>query len=350
VFLANVRNPSMIFFGLAFPIIFIGIFGLIGQGDAQFEVALRQDSLRQSPISQALNEIEAIEITDNRTEEEIDEALLKGQLPAAITIREVTLSGLPNYYEVLLETSGADQQNAATVRSIIDNLVQSANNPPSQEGFKTVDLQIKEVQGRKYSQIDFILPGQLSFALLSTGVFGTAFSFITLRKTLVLKRMFATPSPRWIILGSKILSSLIVSLIQAVVIIAVGYFFFNFTLVNGWQTFGEMVLLSVFGLLVFLGFGLLVASLANSEDSASPVANLITLPQFILSGAFFPTELFPEFLQPFANALPMSFLNAAMRTVAFEGGGLITVWQPIAWLVVWALVVYIPTIKLFRWE
>jgi ABC-2 type transport system permease protein len=348
-FVAYIRDPSAAFFGFAFPIIFIAIFGLIGQGQTTFEVALREGSTKDSPVYQALNDLEAVGLNDDMTEAEIDEALNKGELPAAITIQELETE-TRGQFEVILETSGADPQNAGTVGSIIGNVINSINNPPSQTGSEVVKLETQEVAGRKYTPTDFILPGQLSFALLSTGVFGVAFTLIGLRKTLVLKRMFATPAPKWVILGSKILSSMVVSIIQALVIIGVGYFFFEFTLVNGWITLLEMVLLSVFGLFVFLGFGLLVASLARTEEGASPIANIITLPQFIMSGAFFPTDLFPEFLQPFANALPMSFLNEAMRTVSFEGGGLLSVWQPIAWLLVWGVVVYAATIKLFKWE
>lgn len=347
-FIAYMRDPSAAFFGFVFPIIFIGIFGLIGQGGATFEVAVREGTSMDSPVYQALSELEAIELVTDKSAEEIDEDLNRGDLPAAILIEE--LPGGSSQYRVNLETSAADPENAGAVSSIISNVINSINNPPEQSDPQLVQLQIQEVEGRRYTSTDFILPGQLSFALLSTGVFGVAFTLISLRKTLVLKRMFATPAPKWVILGGKILGSMIVSAIQAITIIAVGYFFFEFTLVNGWITFLEMLLLSVFGLFVFLGFGLLVASLAKTEEGASPIANIITLPQFILSGAFFPTDLFPEFLQPFANALPMTFLNDAMRTVSFEGGGLIAVRPQILWLSVWAVVVYAITIPLFKWE
>jgi len=348
VFLSNIRTPEILFFGLAFPIIFISIFGSLGGGEASFEVAMRPDSLTDSPIAEVLNNFEAIKITQDRTNEQIDEDLRLGRLAAAITIIDSPDPG--SLQTVKLETSLATPQNSSSITTIIKTMVDSINHPPEQTEFQVINLQTIEVEGRKYSQIDFILPGQLSFALLSVGVSGTAFSFITLRKTLVLKRMFATPSPRWVILGSKILSTMVMSVMQAVLIISVGYFFFEFTLVNGWQTFGEMLLLSVLGLLVFLGLGLMVASLSKTEDSASPIANIITLPQFILSGAFFPIDFFPEYLKMIANILPMTFLNNAMRAVAFEGVGLSGITSEIGWLLVWAVAVYAVTVKMFKWE
>ena len=61
------------------------------------------------------------------------------------------------------------------------------------------NVQIRVQQVRAYKSIDFILPGQLGFSLLAGSVFGTAFVFFNLRQTLVLKRFFATPVRKEII-------------------------------------------------------------------------------------------------------------------------------------------------------
>ena len=86
---------------------------------------------------------------------------------------------------------------------------------------------------REYKTIDFILPGQLGFSLLASGVFGVAFMFFNLRNTLVLKRFFATPiSKTYIVLG-EMLSRVIFQMLTAIVIILAGLFAFGFTLVHG---------------------------------------------------------------------------------------------------------------------
>src|SRR5205085_8373202 len=108
----------------------------------------------------------------------------------------------------------------------------------------------KDIEGRAYKTIDFILPGQLGFSLLSAGVFGVAFMFFSLRNTLVLKRFFATPIKRTFIVLGEGFSRVLFSMITAVVIIAFGRLFFGFTLVHGFETFLEMLVLSFIGLLV----------------------------------------------------------------------------------------------------
>jgi ABC-2 type transport system permease protein len=146
------------------------------------------------------------------------------------------------------------------------------------------------------------------------------------------------------------LSRVLFSLITAVVIILFGRLFFGFTLVHGFETFLEMLVLSFIGLLVFMGFGFIVSGLAKNDSTIPPFANLITLPQFLLGGTFFSVEAFPKWLQPISKALPLTYLNTAMRKVAFEGLHLWDVRTEIGVLLLWGVVVYAIAIKVFRWE
>jgi ABC-2 type transport system permease protein len=140
------------------------------------------------------------------------------------------------------------------------------------------------------------------------------------------------------------------AVLQTTVIILIGHFVFEFTLVNGLLTYLSMLTLAVFGLIVFMGFGFVIASLAKDENAASPIANLVTLPQMFLSGAFFSIEAFPAVIQPIAHILPMTFLNEAMRKVAFEGSTLLDVGPQLLGLTIWGIIVYVVAIKFFRWE
>src|SRR5690606_7057427 len=101
-----------------------------------------------------------------------------------------------------------------------------------------------------------------------------------------------------------------------------GYFVFDYTLVNGFVTFIEMILLCALGILVFMGFGFIISGLAKSQSTIPPLSNLVTLPQFLLAGTFFPIDVFPGWLQPFCRILPLTYLNDALRKVAFDNAGL----------------------------
>ena len=174
--------------------------------------------------------------------------------------------------------------------------------------------------------------------------------FFNLRNTLVLKRFFATPISRTYIILGEMLSRVLFQLLTAIVIILVGRFFFGFTLIHGFETFVDMLVLSFFGLVVFMGFGFIVSGLAKSDNTIPPLANLITLPQFLIGGTFFSVSVFPVWLQWIAKIMPLTHLNTALREVAFEGKGLWDVRLEIGILLLWGIVTYAVAVKVFKWE
>ncbi|MNY61521.1 ABC-2 type transporter [compost metagenome] len=111
-----------------------------------------------------------------------------------------------------------------------------------------------------------------------------------------------------------------------------------------------MLLLSIMGLIVFMGFGFVVSGVAKSESTIPPISNIITLPQFLLSGTFFSIDAFPSWLQPISRALPLTYLNDAMRKVAFEGAGLWDVKHQILIMTIWGIGIYAVAVKVFKWE
>lgn len=145
-------------------------------------------------------------------------------------------------------------------------------------------------------------------------------------------------------------SRVIFQMLTAIVIILVGYYFFDFTLIHGFETFIEMLVLSFIGLIVFMGFGFIVSGLAKNDSTIPPFANLITLPQFLIGGTFFSIDVFPKWLQPISKALPLTHLNTALRQVAFEGQNLWDVKMEIGILLLWGIAVYAVAVKVFKWE
>lgn len=99
-----------------------------------------------------------------------------------------------------------------------------------------------------------------------------------------------------------------------------------------------------------MGFGFVVSGIAKSESTIPPISNIITLPQFLLAGTFFSTDAFPSWLQVISKVLPLTYLNDAMRKVAFEGAGLWDVKQQILVLVIWGIGIYAVAVKVFKWE
>ncbi len=343
-----VRSPSAVIFTLAFPLIFILVFGFIGNGGIRVEVGLAPGSDTINPVYHQLEQVTLVNLVKEKDENQLNKFLEKGQIDAVLNIRKNT-EKFPAFI-VELQTTEASPEKGNIFKSVLQNILVQANMLAINEPPRVAILQESKVRGREYKTIDFILPGQLGFSLLSTGVFGTAFVFLSLRVTLVIKRFFATPINRSSIVIGEALSRLIFALAGAVFIILIGHYAFDFTLVNGIRTVVDMLVLSTLGLLVFMGFGFTVSGIARNESSVPPIANIITLPQFLLSGTFFTIDAFPAWLQPISKALPLTYLNDALRMVAFEGATLFDCWPQIGVLLIWAVIVYAVAVKVFKWE
>jgi ABC-2 type transport system permease protein len=236
------------------------------------------------------------------------------------------------------------------LKNILADVVSQMDPDVQRKKAELVAVEVREAKVRDYKTIDFILPGQLSFSLLASAVFGTAFVFFNLRQTLVLKRFFATPVRKEIIVISEGIARMLFQLLSVIVIIGVGYYVFGFTLYNGWVTFLNIFLMSAISVLIFMGFGFIVSGLAKSDASIPIFSNLIVMPQMLLSGTFFSIDNFPRWMQPFCRALPLSYLNDALRKISFDGANLWIIKMDIAALLVWGIIIYAAAIKTFKWE
>ena len=348
------RSPSAVIFGFAFPLIFILVFGFIGDngGRQTFKVAIDENADTTNELYKALVNTDAVSIIRYHDKDSLNDDMQRGRLAGIINIQK-NISGNPPYNFTLKSTNSSNDkwpQFKTLVESVINQL--SNNIYRDRPAYASFDFNYKRdiSEIRQYKTIDFILPGQLGFSLLASGVFGVAFMFFNLRNTLVLKRFFATPINKTYIVLGEMLSRVLFQLLTAIVIILLGHYLFGFTLVHGFETFFDMMVLSFIGLIVFMGFGFIVSGLAKNDSTIPPFANLITLPQFLIGGTFFSVSVFPVWLQWIAKVMPLTHLNTALREVAFEGKSLWNVRLEIGILLLWGIVVYAIAVKVFKWE
>jgi len=354
-FRAIFRSPSAVVFSFAFPLIFILVFGFIGGGNRgpTYRIAIDRGSDTTNALYDSLAASSSVRIMRYANDAELEKDLVKGRLAGVVKIEKNSLGSAQPPYLIHFRSTTASADRFPQFLSLLDNITNRVSNAVMGNRPVYAQLEMKEgdIQSvREYKTIDFILPGQLGFSLLSAGVFGVAFVFFNLRQTLVLKRFFATPIRRSYILLGEGISRVMFQLITAITILLIGHFAFNFTLVHGWVTFVELLVLSLIGLIVFMGCGFVVSGVAKNESTIPPLANLFTLPQFLLAGTFFSIDNFPKWLQPICRVLPLTHLNDAMRNVAFEGAHLNDCWKQIGILALWGVAIYALAVKVFRWE
>jgi ABC-2 type transport system permease protein len=348
---AILRSPSAVIFSLGFPLIFILVFGFIGRGGVSVTVGLQNPADSANGIVKGLLSSGIVHLATGKDTALMYRDLSKGRIAAVLSVDSAKTPMGFTQYKIKMQSSSAASDNYPVLKMALAQTIQRIEAQRIPDQFKLISLEeLPELPGREYKMIDFILPGMLGFSLLSAAVFGVAFVFYNLRQTLVLKRFYATPIDRKNIVFGEALSRLLFQLCTAVVIISVGYLVFHFTLVRGFETFLEMLVLSLVGLIVFMGFGFIISSVARNESSIPPFANLFTLPQFLLGGTFFSTQAFPVWLQKICEGLPLKQLNDALRNVAFEGAHLTDCGKQLGILLIWGIVIYAVAIRTFKWE
>lgn len=343
------RSPSAIVFGVAFPLIFILVFGFLGGGRSfSIRVAKAPGSDSTSAMYQALRHLPVLKWTEGDTAT-IAKKLKEGEIAATIDVQTAPEGSVPKY-RVVLNAASSEMDKVQQLQSILKEVIQRQDPEIIRRAQALAAVDVKVAEVREFKTIDFILPGQLGFSLLAGSVFGTAFVFFNLRQTLVLKRFFATPVRREIIVLSEGIARMIFQLITSVVIIGIGHYAFDYTLIHGFATFAALLALSALGIMVFMGFGFIISGIAKSESTIPPLSNMITLPQFLLAGTFFSIDNFPKWLQPISRALPLTYLNDAMRRVAFDGVGFWEIKWDVLILLGWGILAYFVAGRVFKWE
>ncbi len=322
----------------------------MSNGGYKVDIVFDRNSDTLNYIYQSLKNVPVVNVLRFEDSTKQQEEFNKGKIAAILNIQLLNEKQAP-YYTIDFKTCNAAGNDVNVARQILNSVLDTLNKSqfPNNQQIAVVSTP-KAVEGREYKYLDFFLPGMLGFSMLSAGIFGTAFVFFTLRQTLVLKRFFATPVKRIHIIFSEGIARLLLQLMSSSIIILVGHFAFGFTLVEGILTFVQMLCLCCIGLVLFLGMGFVISSLARNEAMIPPLANMITMPQLLLSGVFLSTTNFPSWLQPICKALPLTQLNNAMRAVAFEGKSIFACWPQIGILAIWGVIVYAIAVKVFRWE
>jgi ABC-2 type transport system permease protein len=192
-------------------------------------------------------------------------------------------------------------------------------------------------------RVDFLLPGVLALAVMSTSFVGLAIATGFERRYGVLKRLGASPLPRSGLLAGKALAVLAIELLQiaVLVLVAVTLGWSGTASIADWTSAAVLV---VVGTAAFAALGLLLAGLLRAEATLA-AANLVYLLFLVSGGVVFPLGQLPAAVQPVLELLPLAALTGGLRAALEQGS---TPVRELAILTIWAVVAAAVTSKTFR--
>ncbi len=324
----TLREPEAIFWIFGFPILLA-----IGLG-----IAFRNRPPDVLPVAATTPQLTQALATDNGLNaSQLDE--VAGRHALAIGTILLLAEQSPNGVIYRYDDTNPD---ARTARMIADRAIQMAAGRHDPVAAKN---NLVHETGSRY--IDFVIPGLLGMNLMGSAMWGLGFSIVDARQKKLLKRMVASPMPRWQYLTAYLLSRLVILAIEVIVLLGFAKLVFG---VPFRGSIVQLLIIAVLTSITFSALGLLVASRAHTMEAVSGLMNLVMLPMWIMSGVFFSASRFPAFLQPFVNALPLTAAISAMRGNMLQGLPLNHMMPLIGNLLFWCLVPFAVSLRIFRWR
>jgi len=234
------------------------------------------------------------------------------------------------------------QPESRYARLLVDDALQRAL---GRQDVMKADHRPVSARGSRY--IDFLIPGLIGLNVMSSSMWGIGYAVVLARRRRLLKRLAATPMRRSHYLLSFMFSRIVFLAAEVALLVAFGWLVFGVA-VRG--SLLAVTVISLLGSLSFMGLALLVAARPDSTEVASGWMNAAMLPMWLLSGSFFSYERFPESVQPFLKALPLTAFNDALRGVINDGASLWQTWPSLVVLAAWGACCFGLALKLFRWQ
>jgi ABC-2 type transport system permease protein len=351
-----VRDRAALFWTLAFPLIFILMFGAIFSGGGnqvrEYGWVDHDASPESAQLRAAFDGIPNVDLVDG-TEAEVLDRMRSGDVRAVLVV--------PDGYAERIAQIAADPSAQAIPITVYTDPAQSAEEGDTLQVvnsvFDAVSLAIRgggpvlamsreTIQTQELGFISYLVPSILGMALMQLGVF-SAIPLVADREKLILKRLSATPLRRWQLVGSNVIMRLLIAIVQTLIIVGVGVAMFGVEVAGNVFLIGALVVL---GSLAFIALGYVIASFAKTEESANGMTSVVQFPLMFLSGTFFPIEAMPEILKMVARAMPLTYLSDALRQTMVGGAAFVPLWVCFAILAGFLVVCFGISARFFRWQ
>lgn len=183
-------------------------------------------------------------------------------------------------------------------------------NATSAMEIKTVHTQVRQLRS-----VDYYLPGYIAAFIMTNGLIGVSSLVSDMNRRGVMKLLASTPVSKASWIGSVIVVQTFASLMLTGVMILVGWLVFRIVAIP--DVYSLLVIL--LGTLAFTGFGVLIGGAIKEAEAVTALGNSVSFPMMFLSGAFWPIELMPPFLQETARYVPLYYFHVALRETLVAG-------------------------------
>lgn len=341
------RDRQAIFFSLFFPLVLMGVFGLVGSSeDEPFTLGVvdHAGSDLAGRFMEAIDAHARFELSSG-DEDSLRQALVAGELDLVLVLPGGFVADESPATLTLLVDAAQVRELDLLLPVLQQALVDIERSLRGEQAM--FSLQIEDVKARSRNYLSFLVPGLLAFTIMQISIAGSGFNIVEYRRKGILKRLFVTPLRPQDFIGGLVISRTLICLVQVVVLLGIALLLFEISIAGSTAL---LMLTTLLGTALFLSMGFCMGSLAHTQQAIMAIGNLITFPQMFLSGIFYPIDILPAWLQPVAEILPLSFLATALRELMVDGAALTALLPQLAGLLAWNVVCLFLAIRLFKWK
>lgn len=343
-----IRDPITLGVALLMPLVMLFLFG--------YAISLDVENVRAGVLDQdrsASSRALVDRLIENNyfrlharfdSTHEVESALQRGNVRLALIIPPGFESSLIRGDEISVQVlvDGTYSVIANLTAAYVENIVTTF--PAAAVPAINIDSRVWYNPALK--SVTYVVPGLFGVILMAFPPLLTALGITREKETGTIQQIFASPLTATEFLAGKLIPYGLIAFVQIVMVIAVGFYWFDVPLA------GNLALLAGVGLIyVFctVGIGLLVSIITRTQLTAMLLALIITLmPSFLFSGFLFPIFTMPYVLQLYTRIFPAQYFVDLSRGVVLKGAGLPELWPSVLLLFIYTLTVFILAARLFR--
>ncbi|MDG6926679.1 MAG: ABC transporter permease [Nitrososphaerota archaeon] len=341
------RSRIGLFFGLAFPVILILLFGAIFSGGSSGPIHIYAQNEDKGQVGTqflgALNQTGVLQVSVVPNSQNFSQYLLSHSTSDGLVVPANFSSdyaaGRPlNITEFWNPSTSTSQEVSVVVGDVVNAFNLHGTTPILQVKHQTIVSQ-------SYTYIDFLIPGMIGFAILVSPMFALVNISSQYKRDKIFKQLSLTPLTKTDWLLAKIGFYIIMTCASFLLMSAFGIVAFGAHIaLTPW-----IIPFLLIGPFMFVSLGMLVGTVSTSVESAAVVGNLITFPMMFLSGTFFPVTSMPLYLQNVAHVLPLFYVIDGLNNVMIYGNYSAALYD-LAILLVVSAVFFVLAVRFFKWR
>jgi ABC-2 type transport system permease protein len=210
-----------------------------------------------------------------------------------------------------------------------------------------LDTRVRILYNPDLADLIFLIPGMIATILQTQTITLTAAAVVREREAGTLEQLLVTPIKAGELMLGKMAPNIVIAIINMFTILGIGVFWFAVPFRGSFWSFTWLSFMYVFS---GLGLGLLVSTVSENQKQSQQQAMLIMLVGLVLGGFIFPRYLMPPWVRIIGNLFPLTYFIPIARGIMTKGMAVPDLWEHIAALVIYVVLIMVIAIRAFRTE